>query len=83
MNEGADAPAGRMFELLRKDPCFQKLVAYPRQNRLWRKGETDSLYEQPGVHPVNSFVAAAVPAAFLLIFTSGPKMSPRESNRLV
>jgi hypothetical protein len=38
MNEGADAPAGRMFELLRKDPYFQKLVAYPRQNRLWRRG---------------------------------------------
>ena len=55
----------------------KKLVAYPRQNKLWRKGEIDSLYEQPGVHPVNSFVGAAVPAASLLIFTSGPKMSPR------
>jgi hypothetical protein len=72
-----------MFELLRKDPCFQQLVTYPRENRLWRKGETDSLYEQPGVHPVNSFVTAAVPFAFLSIFASGPKMSPRESNRLV
>jgi hypothetical protein len=61
----------------------KKLVAYPRQNRLWRKGEINSLYEQPGVHPVNSFIGAAVPAAFLLIFTSGPKMSLRESNRLV